>query len=93
MKIVFPLFALLVIALAALYRFDKFDFLASNGKAKVEIRGELQENKAVSGQPVATASASLSTATASAETNRTEGAQSPIQHNLNSTSVIKYDAR
>lgn len=80
-----------ILALAALYRFDRFNFLASSGNAKVEIRGDFKENRSHSlDQGLAAPSA---IATSSSQFNKTEGDQSPVQNNVGSRTVIKYETR
>lgn len=86
------LILVLIIALAALYHFDRFSFSATTGRIGVEVKGE-QKDKAPTNQKAATSIGAEKNSVPLIESNKTEGAQSPIQHVVGGTAVNNYGAR
>jgi len=86
------LILVLIIALAALYHFDRFSFSATTGRIEVVVKGE-QKDKAPSNQEAAISTGTEKNSVPSIESNKTEGAQSPIQHVIGGAAVNNYGTR
>lgn len=81
-----------IITLAALYHFDRFSFSATTGQFWFDVRGELKDNVPIKPEtPIA--SGTDKNSVLSHESNKTEGAQSPIQHVVGGTTINNYGTR
>lgn len=81
-----------IITLAALYHFDRFSFSATTGRFGFEVRGELKD-KAPIKLETSVASGTDKNSIPSLESNKTEGAQSPIQHVVGGAAINNYGTR
>ncbi len=84
------------IAIIAVFRFDKFGFAISDGRAKAEVHGEQQKTHDGSNNPLTSSATMAPPARATMQpttinVNKTQGSQSPIVNNSNGTSSINYD--
>lgn len=87
---------LTLVVITSVLKFDKFGFAISSGKAKVEVQGELQKALIDGNHPANTSvlpSSDGAMPKQAIEINKTQGNQSPIVNNLNSTSTITYESK
>ncbi|MCK9394795.1 MAG: hypothetical protein M0Q44_04325 [Methylobacter sp.] len=83
------IFMLVVIAVV---KFDKFSFAVSSGKVKVAVSGDQRKAQDDHSQP-SILSPVVAPSNQTIDLNKTQGDQSPIVNNSNSTSTITYGAK
>lgn len=93
-KFLLAIALIFILAIIVVAKSDKFSFAISSGKTKVDVRGE--QWKVQDGYSHSTASLApklhpvVAPLTQAIDFNKTQGDQSPIVNNSNSTSIITY---